>query len=60
MFERPVGKAIPASQFAILKDRERNTVVTSGTFEEISSLAASFNREYQSTAYVAELWNSYD
>lgn len=48
--------SIPENQFAVVRDRERNSIVSSGRYEHCTSLADHMNREYQSTAYVAELW----
>lgn len=53
---RITGKNIPAEYFAILKDRERDIVIDSGRYNEMAQAADYWNREYQSTAYVAELW----
>lgn len=50
------GKNIPTNHFAILKDRERNIVIDSGRYNEMAEAADYWNLQYQSTAYIAELW----
>lgn len=57
---RQIGEKvqIPANQFGVVRDIERNMIVDSGPFEHCSSYADHLNREYQSTAYVAELWRT--
>lgn len=49
-------RTIPANQFAIVKDVQRNLVVGSGTFTECEDQAILFNHVYQTDAYVAKLW----
>lgn len=51
---------IPEGQFSVVKDRERNTIVASGTFEECVTVAKVMNEEYQSTAYVVERWRAWN
>lgn len=51
-------KTIPAGQFAVVRDRERNMIVSTGTIEECQRAASVLNENYQSTAYVVEYWRN--
>lgn len=49
-------KAIPASQFAVVYNRERDMIIATGTIERCREIALTMNHNYQSTAYVARAW----
>lgn len=50
-------KTIPASDFAVVYDRERKMIVSAGFASQMYSDADTFNDLYQSSAYVVHLWN---
>lgn len=49
---------VPLENFAIVYNRERKTVVTTGTIEECQDLAETYNRNYQTDAYQARVWRN--
>lgn len=51
-------RGVPAGQFAIVKDVQRDLVVGSGTFDECVEEAHTMNQIYQTDAYVAKLWKA--
>lgn len=51
-------RTIPVAQFAVVKDRQRQMIVGSGTWETCVELAKNLNTAYQSTAYVPERWKT--
>jgi hypothetical protein len=44
--------------FAIVYNRERGTVVTTGTIDECQGLAETYNLNYQTDAYQARVWRN--
>lgn len=50
------ARGVPESDFAVVRDIEREMIVDSGTYSEMVGRAEEYNRIYQSVAYKAELW----
>lgn len=55
---RIFARSVPANDFAIVRDTERNHIVASGNYSEMLGTAEAYNEHYQSVAYKAELWDS--